>query len=229
MDEQTIFNGILEGEKAKVDRNEEIWRGKFGNQYHDRNLPTCRNRLWANVLRAVYRQYTYLSGNTVGLDTPYVMELGAGQGDNLVALRNLLGHGRYVGVDVNEGAVLAMERRGLATIHAPISQLIREHTEPDFADMIVTRGFLIHVNPRMLDAVYDWMAKASKRYICMAEYYSPERREVSNYHGNNAMLWADDFAGEFLKRHPKWELIGYGFMYYRDGGNDETWFLLERK
>ena len=42
-------------------------------------------------------------------------------------------------------------------------------------------------------------------------------------------FWAGDFAGEIMDRYKNLELIDYGFLYNRDGWNDNSnWFLLKK-
>ena len=57
------------------------------------------------------------------------------------------------------------------------------------------KGVLIHINPDMLNNVYEKLYDSSDRYILVAEYYNPTPVNVS-YRGYNDRLFKRDFAGE---------------------------------
>jgi pseudaminic acid biosynthesis-associated methylase len=89
---------------------------------------------------------------------------------------------------------------------------------------------MIHINPDMLPKLYSTLAKASQRYVLIAEYYNPSPVTIQ-YRGHNDRLFKRDFAGEFLAAHPEFELVDYGFVWRRDPVfplDDITWFLLKR-
>lgn len=98
-------------------------------------------------------------------------------------------------------------------------------------DLTFIKGVLIHINPEMLTDVYDKLLSACGRYILVAEYYNPVPVAIS-YRGHSDRLFKRDFAGEIMDRHPKLQLIDYGFVYRRDPNfpqDDITWFLMEKK
>ena len=74
------------------------------------------------------------------------------------------------------------------------------------------------------------MYAASRRYICLIEYYNPTPVEVP-YRGEREKLFKRDFAGELLDTYPDLRLCAYGFQYHRDSNfpmDDVNWFLLEK-
>jgi spore coat polysaccharide biosynthesis protein SpsF len=98
------------------------------------------------------------------------------------------------------------------------------------SSLVLIKGVLIHLNPDVLDQVYDLIVKASARYICVAEYYNPTPVAIS-YRGHADRLFKRDFAGELLAKHPSVQLIDYGFAYHGDPNfpqDDLTWFLMEK-
>lgn len=191
-------------------RQHAAWAGEFGNAYHLRNEPVDQTGLWAKVMRKADK-----------VDS--VLEVGAGQGDNLHAFKYLHPGCRVTGIDINETACKTMESRGFVAVHGVFPDVKIDNRY----DLVLTRGFLIHVPTGDVDTVLDAMHGLSKRYIAIAEYYSPNRRRVS-YRGYNDLLYVDDFAGRLMKRHPDLSLVDYGFEYWVDGGYDLTWFLLEK-
>jgi spore coat polysaccharide biosynthesis protein SpsF len=196
-----------------MNRQETLWHGDFGTGYQLRNQQVEREEFWREVLSKVDAQIES------------VLELGAGQGDNLRAIGACLsGAPSLIGVDINALACEAMRERGLQVIEGSAHSV-----DLPRADLVLTRGFLIHVQPNYLYKTYARMHAAAKRFIAIAEYFSPKPREIP-YRGKGAALWARDFTGDMLSAYSDLHLVDYGFVYEGDGRNDESlnWFLLEK-
>lgn len=198
---------------------ERFWAGDFGNEYVDRSqgahLIASRTAMWSRILR---------SCSSIGS----VTEFGANIGLNLRALRSLLPEAELTGVEINAKAAQILSSEG--TIKVLEGSLF--DTAPSTpADLAFTCGVLIHINPDRLRIAYDQLARGSRRYVVVSEYYNPVPTEVV-YRGHSERLYKRDFAGEFLDAHPDFELRDYGFVYHRDPhfpADDFTWFLLERR
>jgi spore coat polysaccharide biosynthesis protein SpsF len=98
-------------------------------------------------------------------------------------------------------------------------------------DLALIKGVLIHINPDELPQVYDKLVAATGNYLLVAEYYNPAPVSIP-YRGYTDRLFKRDFAGEIMERHPKMQLVDYGFAYRRDPNfpqDDITWFLMEKK
>ncbi len=98
-------------------------------------------------------------------------------------------------------------------------------------DLSLIKGVLIHVNPDMLDKVYQKLYETSKKYILVCEYYNPSPVAI-DYRGHSDRLFKRDFAGELMDKYNDLVLIDYGFAYKRDPAfpqDDITWFLMEKK
>lgn len=121
---------------------------------------------------------------------------------------------------------------------------MREHLAPDHVYhesllsfepknewyLVLIKGVLIHINPDMLQDVYQKLVKACGKYLIVAEYYNPSPVKIT-YRGHNDRLFKRDFAGEILDAHPEMKLLDYGFIYSRDLSfpqDDITWFLMEK-
>lgn len=205
---------------VNMNKQEKLWQGAFGTEYHERNAPEDRQAFWTEVL-----------GEHL-VDVCSVLEPGAGKGENLIAIRDArrdlldirMDNHRLTGIEINHTACDAMESKGITTINnAFLSTPLTEQYR-----LVLTRGFLIHVPAGELTATFAKIYNASSKYICLAEYYSPARREVE-YHGHGSTLWIDDFAGKIMKQYPTLKLLNYGFKYYKDNnGNDLTYFLMEK-
>jgi spore coat polysaccharide biosynthesis protein SpsF len=198
---------------------ERFWAGESGDDYVDRSqgahLIASRTAMWSRILR---------SCGSIGS----VTEFGANIGLNLRALRNLLPGAELTGVEINAKAAQILGSEG--TIKVLEGSLF--DTAPSApADLAFTCSVLIHINPARLPIAYDQLARGSRRYIVMSEYYNPAPTEVT-YRGHSERLYKRDFAGEFLDSHPEFELRDYGFVYHRDAhfpADDFTWFLMERR
>lgn len=193
---------------------QQAWAGKFGDDYHARNTQVDHRYFWHEVL-----------GHCIGLYGS-VLEVGAGQGDNLAAIRDISRYTspmRFTGIDVNKRACEAMEARGIVAIHGGFPDMAIDNRY----DLVLTRGFLIHVPGPHLDATLEKIYQLSNRFICFAEYYSPARRRVS-YRGKQNLMWTGDYAGMLMKMHPELKLLRYGFKYWQDNGYDITYFLMEK-
>jgi len=198
---------------------ERFWAGDFGDDYVERSQGAhhiaSRTAMWSRILR---------SCGSIGS----VTEFGANVGLNLRALRNLLPEAELAGVEINPKAAQILRSEGTIKVFEG-SLLDTAPSAP--ADLAFTCTVLIHINPDRLGTAYDQLARNSRRYIVMSEYYNPAPTDVT-YRGHSERLYKRDFAGEFLDAHPDFELRDYGFIYHRDPlfpVDDFTWFLMERR
>jgi spore coat polysaccharide biosynthesis protein SpsF len=98
-------------------------------------------------------------------------------------------------------------------------------------NLVLIKGVLIHMNPDVLNQVYDKLVASTDRYLMIAEYYNPAPVAIP-YRGHTDRLFKRDFAGEIMERHPSMQLVDYGFAYRRDPNfpqDDITWFLMEKR
>jgi len=191
--------------------NDEYWKGDAGDEYHMRNV----GRVDAN--HAFFRQVLHKAGV---IDS--IIEFGAGRGENLEAIHRLLRSAELWGVELNEFAAQQIN----------VGNVIRGsmfHVEHPQCDLAFTKGLLIHIPQEQLQAAYEVLYRASKRYILIAEYFSPTPVEVE-YRGRNGLLWKRDFAGEMLDRFPDLTVVDYGFSWKRMTGQDNlNWALLSKE
>lgn len=200
-----------------MSKTEEFWKGEAGDQYHLRNAPDIKNttRFFARALQ-----------RTVG-PIHSILELGAGQGQNLVCLREMLNCDDITGIEINPGAWESMMK--IEGCHAINDSALDVNLERSF-DLVLTKGFLIHISPYDIGRAYNQIARHSARFILMCEYYNPTPLVVE-YQDKPDQLWKRDFCQEMLTRHPAFALIDYGFIYHLDQypQDDITWWLLERE
>lgn len=197
---------------------EKFWAGEFGDAYIDRNRRP--EQLAAKI--ALLAKVLSPAGPVTS-----ILELGANAGLNLEALHGLLPSAELAAVEINHKAAGELRRLDWLTVH--------ESSVFDFqpqapVDLVLTSGLLIHISPPKLPDVYRILHAASRRYICLIEYYNPTPMEVP-YRGEREKLFKRDFAGELLDAYPGLGLCAYGFQYHRDSNfpmDDVNWFLLEK-
>lgn len=197
---------------------EKFWAGEFGDNYVDRNQGP-------DVVASNVSFFSRILTRTENVES--AIEFGANIGLNLLALRTLKPRIALSAIEINAKAVQALEHVGDVAIHA---SSILEYSPDAKYDLALIKGVLIHIDPNSLTDVYAKLYQATRRYICIAEYYNPTPVEVS-YRGNRDKLFKRDFAGEMLDTFPDLRLVDYGFSYHRDPNfpqDDTTWFLLEK-
>ena len=201
-----------------VTPQEGFWAGEFGDAYTDRNTGprwiASNLSLFSRILASTR-------------DVRSVLELGANRGLNLFALRQLLPDAKLSAVEINAKAV--EELRKLDWLQVTHASLL-DFTPVAAVDFVLIKGVLIHLNPDVLPAVYDLLHAASRRFVCIVEYYNPSPVSIA-YRGHTDRLFKRDFAGELLAKHADLRLVDYGFIYHADPNfpqDDLTWFLLEK-
>lgn len=190
----------------------QFWRGEFGDEYAKRSP----GNVAANV--AFFRK---VMGD---IDIRSAIELGAGVGSNLKALRDIYPEAVLAGVEVNESSAQRLCEVANHVIFDSITNLAIS----DEFDLAFTKGVLIHIAPEDLPAAYDSLWACSSRYILVAEYHNPAPVEVP-YRGHAGRLWKRDFAGEMIDRFGL-KVVDYGFAWKRDPHpqDDLVWTLMEK-
>ena len=197
---------------------EQFWAGQFGDDYVDRNssneLLVSNTALFADILKRV----DLISS---------VIEFGANIGMNLHAMKRLLPEAQFDAVEINAKAAEQLRQTEFVNV---IEESILHFTPPRLYDLALIKGVLIHIDPSQLTNVYDRLHQASRRYICVVEYYNPKPVELE-YRGHTGKLFKRDFAGEILDRFDDLRLVDYGFVYHRGRFpmDDATWFLMEKR
>lgn len=201
-----------------MNQNELAWQGTFGDKYQERSPGdvTCNRHFFYPILARI-----------AGSETSFrsVVELGAGVGNNLRAISQILPDVHMTAVEINARACQKLQ--GLDRVTVVNASLLDLTPWPH--DLSFTKGVLIHVKPDVLHVAYERLWQWSKRWILIAEYYNPTPIEVE-YRGLKHMLWKRDFAGEMMDRFSGLKLVDHGFAYHRDEypQDDLTWFLMEK-
>jgi spore coat polysaccharide biosynthesis protein SpsF len=198
---------------------EEFWSGTFGNEYISRNQSSeylaSNLNFFSKALNRVSKPAS-------------LIEFGANIGMNLKAIGALYPSITLKGIEIN--ALAASELKELIGEDNVIEDSIFNVEFRETCEVSIIKGVLIHINPEMLQTVYEKLYQASSKYILVCEYYNPSPVTIP-YRGNNDRLFKRDFAGEILDKYSDLKLIDYGFSYRRDPSfpqDDITWFLLEK-
>lgn len=199
---------------------EEFWATDFGDEYIQRNQG-------AHLLAANLNFFTKALKQAGRIES--CKEFGANIGMNLKALKLLYPDIQMKGVEINEkasqilGDLIGSEHVFNGSIFdSPIDRKVT---------LSLIKGVLIHINPEMLNIVYQKLYDSASKYILIAEYYNPSPVAI-NYRGHSDRLFKRDFAGEFLEKYEDTQLVDYGFAYRKDPAfpqDDITWFLIEKK
>lgn len=201
-------------------QQEEFWAGEFGTDYIQRN--ESEHLLASNL--SFFTKALQRTGKVSSCT-----EFGANVGMNLKALKLLFPDMDLNGVEINETAAKSLANViGESNVY---NGSIFDFETSKKVELSLIKGVLIHINPDMLQVVYDKLYTVSSKYILVCEYYNPAPVSIS-YRGHNDRLYKRDFAGEMLEKYQDLELVDYGFVYKRDPAfpqDDITWFLLQKK
>lgn len=204
---------------------EDFWAGSFGDEYAQRNI----GRITSNMV------FLAKALNSASGFITSVAEVGAGSGENLLALQRLMPYAKYAAIDVNRASLELLRQRWPTSNWMPriMCGTIEEHWEEcrlqDRPDLVLSKGLLIHIPPEKLAATYRQLYDMTSKYVLLAEYYNPTPVAIE-YRGHAARMWKRDFAGDMLDMFTGLRLVDYGFAYRRDPfpQDDLTWFLLEK-
>ncbi len=198
---------------------EAFWAGEFGADYIGRNESQELLASNLNFFSIAMRRADKINS---------CIEFGSNIGMNLKALKLLHPSVSLNAIEINETAAGQLKQLiGEANV---FNGSIFDYPVTKPFDMSLIKGVLIHINPDMLQNVYEKLYEASGKYILVCEYYNPSPVAIP-YRGHNDRLFKRDFAGEMLEKYSDLKLIDYGFSYKRDPvfpQDDITWFLMEK-
>ncbi len=198
---------------------EDFWSGNFGNEYIERNQG---NQLLASNLN-FFNKALQQAGKIESCK-----EFGANIGMNMKALKLLYPSINLKGIEINPKA--AAELATVIGEENVFNGSIYDSSTEDQVELSLIKGVLIHINPDMLQLVYQKLYDSSSKLILIAEYYNPSPVAIP-YRGHLDRLFKRDFAGEFLAKFSDVTLVDYGFAYRNDVAfpqDDITWFLMKK-
>lgn len=199
---------------------EKFWAGEFGTEYIQRNigpaLLASNLDFFAKALRGARNVNSCI-------------EFGANIGMNLKALKLLYPEQELHAIEINPDA--AKELAQVIPADNVFNMTALDFKPSRTWDLALIKGVLIHINPDVLEQVYESLYLATNKYLLVCEYYNPSPVQIS-YRGHSDRLYKRDFAGEIMTKYPDMHLVDYGFAYRRDPNfpqDDITWFLMEKR
>jgi pseudaminic acid biosynthesis-associated methylase len=201
-----------------MNEQEKFWCGKFGKNYTSRSPNYKFNLNNYYLFKKIFKN----KNKTV----KSILELGANNGSNLVALKKLFLKSSCTAVEINKLACINLRTLGFVNV---INQSITDYKSIKKFDLVLLKGVLIHISPNRLKHLYKKISKLSKKYVLIAEYFNPFPVKVT-YRGYKNKLFKRDFAFEFIKINKHYKIIDYGFVYHMDKYPQDNinWFLLKR-
>ena len=200
---------------------ENFWNSDFGNDYIARNntpeILKNKKHLFKNIFK------------NIDFNIKSIIEFGANIGLNLNAIESVITNSpKITAVEINLESCKFLNKNKNYKV---INDSILNYDTTTKNDFVLTMGLLIHLDPSILNDVYDILYNTSSKYICIAEYYNPTPISI-DYRGEKNKLFKRDFAGEMLDKYSDLELINYGFIYHKDPNyplDDISWFILRKK
>ena len=202
---------------------QKLWEGKFGDLYQERNTPdekeiSNREKFLESVFMQIYSSY--------GIVPKSVLEVGAGQGPNLMALEKLSIH-KSIPIKLYATEINQIARVKLSENTKTVDILDQIPAEP-IADLVMTYGVLIHTHPAHVRNLQQKLFNASNKFILSCEYFAPEVRPLM-YRGEKDALWLDDYGKRWLD-NCSLRFVSYGFCWKLITGLDNvTFWLFEKK
>jgi len=188
---------------------EDLWGGRFGNEYTERNARAgaLRGPFWARLVEKY--------------DLRSVLEIGCNRGANLKWIAERIPRRNVYGVDVNDQALahLHQELPGVQALWAKADHL---PFHSGLVGLAFTCGVLIHQPLEKLGEVIGEMKRVSHRYLLAMEYHAPKRVELE-YRGHAGALWKDDYASYFGLA-----IIEEGALGKESGFDDLSYWLMEK-
>jgi pseudaminic acid biosynthesis-associated methylase len=198
---------------------EKFWAENFGNDYIKRNQGD-------ELLASNLNFFSKALARAGKLNS--CIEFGANIGMNLKALKLLYPNITLKGIEINHQA--SQELGKVIGSDNVFNSSIFDFEVVQKQEISLIKGVLIHINPDMLDIVYQKLYESTSSLILIAEYYNPAPVAIP-YRGHSDRLFKRDFAGEFLEKFSDTELVDYGFAYRKDPAfpqDDITWFLIKK-
>lgn len=206
---------------------EEVWSGKFGKDYTDRNLmsPDGLDQLCIDNYGISRTELNKEFLDDLNVDR--ILEVGCNVGNQLLLLKKM-GYTNLWGIELQEYAVEIARKRTSGINIAKGSAFDIPYKNKLF-DLVFTSGVLIHISPDDIDKVLIEIYRCTNKYIWGFEYYNPEGYQMVNYREADSLLWKTDFAKLFLDKFPDLRIVYKKIIKYKNNDNLDIMYLLEKR
>jgi len=202
------------------------WKGKFGQEYTDRNNISLED------LEKLYKKecgVTRIELNTLFLDkinrSKKILEVGSNIGVQLLCLQKM-GFKNLYGIEPQEYAV-ELSKKVTKNINIIKGDIFDIPFRNNFFDIIFTSGVLIHISPKDIRKALKEIYRCSKKYIWGLEYYADKYTEIL-YRGKKNLLWKSNFPKIYMDTFSDLKIIKIKFLKYLENNNINVMFLLEK-
>lgn len=209
-----------------MDQNN-AWSSQFGQDYTERNnvsVDEINLRYLKNIGATLSEIYLDLLR---GIDLKNILEVGCNKGLQLSILEDL-GYKSLYGIDIQDYAV---QKAKDFTKGKPIYIIKGEANDipfqPQFFDLVMTSGLLIHIEPEDYQDVIGEIYRVSNKFIFGNEYYSEECTEM-DYRREKGMLWSNNFVNVYKKYYPELHLVKEKFYQFKNKSITHHVFLLAK-
>jgi len=207
----------------------ENWKGRFGEEYTDRNYmtPDEYDRLYLS--RIGISRTKQIEDFLSDLKLNSILEIGCNVANQLLLLQKRLSKEcDYYGIEISQYAIekskYIVKQKGIKIIQASALDIPFKDA---YFDLVFTSGVLIHISPNSINGALDEIYRCSRKYIWGLEYYSDGYVEV-NYRGCNDLLWKANFLNLYLNRFPGLRLVKeMKYHYLQDKKLVDQVFLLK--
>lgn len=163
---------------------EELWKGKLGDNYTDDNDRERYVQYKIDIFRGILDKKFNINS---------VLEYGANIGLNIPAIKQCCPKAKYYGVEINKKAYDKLKK----VCTAAWNQSIFDKLDLK-ADLVFTYGLLIHISPDDLNEAYKVLYEHSNKYILLIEHISKHPFTVVYRERENA-FFKGDFINDFQK------------------------------
>jgi pseudaminic acid biosynthesis-associated methylase len=199
---------------GEVRRLEELWSGRHGDEYIDRNWNeySARGPWWQRTLELTRPRR--------------VLEVGCNVGGNLRWIAQHAPETQIYGIDINRKAINSVPQ------FVPDGNFMVEHAydlpfKDGWFDLAFTIGVLIHQPDESLEQVMGEIVRVSRRYVLAGEVYAPERHSIP-YRGVPESLMGRDYGAIYQRVAPELRLVESGEMTKDEGFDNLRYWLFEK-
>jgi len=196
-----------------MNKQEKSWKGTFGTNYTSRCSPD-------HVQRAIFFKQIL---SKININS--ICEIGSNKGANLKSIHSIDKKIKLSAIEINKSAYDLIP----SYVNKINNSFLKAICNKKY-DLLLTCGFLIHVNPKDLEKTYEKLLTLSNKYILICEYYN-HKPIKKTYRNKKELLYIRDFAKDIYNKHNV-SVIDHGFLWkeiYPCWDNLNWWLFKKEK